>query len=68
MIIGDQLSDLQAGRAAGLGQGIHVLTGHGKRNRIEASLYSDAGFRLELAQDIGDPVVLRALRQLGQAA
>lgn len=68
VIIGDQLSDLQAGRAAGLRRGIHVLTGHGARDRLAASRHSDAGFRLELAQDIGDPVVLRALRQLRQAA
>ena len=34
IIIGDRLSDIQAGARAGISSAFHVLTGHGRKERI----------------------------------
>lgn len=45
-IVGDRASDLEAGRAAGLAGGLHVLTGYGARERAAARALETAGFRV----------------------
>jgi len=44
VLVGDKLSDMQAGRAAGLAFGIHVLTGHGRSHEADAREFASAGF------------------------
>jgi D-glycero-D-manno-heptose 1,7-bisphosphate phosphatase len=51
LIAGDKLSDLQAGASAGVGRGVHVLSGHGARER-ENVLGWKAPFRLDLLDDL----------------
>lgn len=68
LLVGDQLSDLQAGRAAGLRRAVHVLSGHGARDRAAAARLASAAFPVELAGGIGDAAVLRILQQQGGAA
>ncbi|MBI3436399.1 MAG: HAD-IIIA family hydrolase [Proteobacteria bacterium] len=43
-IVGDRADDLQAGRAAGLGGAVHVLTGQGERERAEIAAAMDGEF------------------------
>ncbi|MEX2618150.1 MAG: HAD-IIIA family hydrolase [Alphaproteobacteria bacterium] len=52
-IVGDSASDLEAGKAAGLAGGIHVLTGHGSRDRETALALADAGFEVIPKTGIG---------------
>jgi len=51
-IVGDRASDLEAGRAAGLSGGLHVLTGHGREDRFEAEGLATSGFPVRLADSI----------------
>ena len=55
-IIGDRASDLEAGRAAGLSGGLHVLTGYGARpgEREAAMALADGRFRAVGAASIAD--------------
>lgn len=62
LIIGDQASDLRAGQAAGLGCGIHVLTGHGQSRRDDAIALASTDFEVKLATSIADPLVIHALQ------
>ena len=53
-IVGDRFGDLAAGRAGGLAGGLHVLTGHGQRERADVlELVSDR-FQVRLAESIAD--------------
>jgi len=60
VMVGDSLSDIEAGVGAGIGRVIHVLTGHGAKQRPGVMAYADdmprqAGFtRLEFAEAIGE--------------
>jgi D-glycero-D-manno-heptose 1,7-bisphosphate phosphatase len=60
LIIGDKASDLAAGRAAGLHQGVHVLTGHGgdDAERREALELQSSVFRVFQLAGIGDALSL----------
>ncbi len=52
-IVGDSKSDMAAGRAAGLAGGVHVLTGHGKRDRQAVLALADTGFEIIPKPGIG---------------
>jgi len=53
-IVGDTLSDLEAGRRAGLTGGVHVLTGHGARDRDAVRNLRGQAYRVRLADSIAD--------------
>lgn len=53
-IVGDKLSDLQAGYAAGLRGGLHVLTGEGARSRAAVTDWKPEDFELRLGDSICD--------------
>lgn len=46
-IVGDTVSDLEAGYAAGLRRGTLVMTGHGKREYEEKSAHRFEGWRTD---------------------
>ena len=48
LLVGDKADDLRAGRAAGLRQGAHVLTGHGRAERDAAAALAGPGFAVRL--------------------
>ncbi|MDA0663820.1 MAG: HAD family hydrolase [Proteobacteria bacterium] len=62
-IVGDSASDLEAGKIAGLAGGIHVLTGHGNRDRKPAMALADAEFEIIPEPGIGG--ALNILARLG---
>ena len=51
-IVGDRARDLEAGRAAGLAGGLHVLTGYGAHERAAAVALAGDGFRVLLAESL----------------
>lgn len=53
-IVGDRLADLQAGHAAGLRGGLHVLTGVGGRERADVTRWEPEDFELRLGNSIAD--------------
>jgi D-glycero-D-manno-heptose 1,7-bisphosphate phosphatase len=56
VIVGDRLSDLEAGRRAGLGRGILVRTGNGRREEAAISEQRDAAFSCSLADALPQAV------------
>jgi D-glycero-D-manno-heptose 1,7-bisphosphate phosphatase len=60
-IVGDSAGDIAAGRNAGLAGGIHVLTGHGSRDREAALALAGTGFEV-----IPEPGIGSVLRLLGR--
>ena len=50
-IIGDSARDIEAGRAAGIAGGVHVLNGHGAKERPDLRR-SSAGYIVHLADDV----------------
>ena len=54
VIVGDSLSDLRAGEAAGLHRLVHVLTGHGRTERAAVTATLAARGRLVLADTLAD--------------
>jgi D-glycero-D-manno-heptose 1,7-bisphosphate phosphatase len=58
-IVGDKLSDLEAGYNAGLRGGLHVLTGHGSKHRQAVIDFRAEGFEVRLGDSIRDaaPIV-----------
>jgi len=60
-IVGDKLSDLAAGRNAGLRGGLHVLTGHGAQHREAVAGLQAEGFEVRLADSILDAAALLPL-------
>lgn len=61
MIVGDHATDLLAGQRAGLYRGFAVLTGHGKKHRLESEALSSPQFSVQVIRDIGDEVLLSVL-------
>jgi D-glycero-D-manno-heptose 1,7-bisphosphate phosphatase len=53
-IVGDKLSDLEAGYSAGLRGGLHVLTGEGPRHRAAVAQWKPENFELRLGESICD--------------
>lgn len=51
-IVGDRRADIEAGRAAGLAGGLHVLTGHGQAEREGVSALGTASFDVRLGDTI----------------
>jgi D-glycero-D-manno-heptose 1,7-bisphosphate phosphatase len=51
-MVGDTASDLEAARSAGLKGGIHVLTGHGHRERARAAALARPGFAVVPVENI----------------
>jgi D-glycero-D-manno-heptose 1,7-bisphosphate phosphatase len=51
LIVGDKLSDLQAGQAAGIGNGLLVRTGHGESAAKDFSRASFDRMKVEIASD-----------------
>lgn len=50
-MVGDRPSDIAAAQNAGLAGAVHVLTGHGARERLEAAALARKDFRLFTADD-----------------
>ncbi len=57
-IVGDKLSDLEAGYRAGLRGGLHVLTGTGARHRPAVAQWKPENFDLRLGESVGDAEAL----------
>ena len=57
-IVGDTVADILAGRAAGLAGGVHVLTGHGRRDRDAVLTLDDGRYRVVLAEDLAQATSL----------
>ena len=55
-IVGDTASDIAAGAAAGLAGGVHVLTGHGKRDRASAATLQTVEFKCVFADRINEEI------------
>jgi D-glycero-D-manno-heptose 1,7-bisphosphate phosphatase len=64
VMIGDSLSDIQAGVAAGVDSAIHVLTGHGRRERPAVENYAQmtawepGASSIRYADSIGEPAAI----------
>jgi D-glycero-D-manno-heptose 1,7-bisphosphate phosphatase len=55
-IVGDRAVDMEAGRAAGLAGGLHVLTGHGSVDRATVGDIARDGYEVLLAESIEQTV------------
>jgi D-glycero-D-manno-heptose 1,7-bisphosphate phosphatase len=64
MLVGDKVLDLQAARSAGLGCGVHVLTGHGLAHREASMQVATPNFSVHIVKSAGEAI---PLLQLGQA-
>ena len=62
-VVGDRALDLEAGRAAGLAGGLHVLTGYGTGERSGAGGLASARFRVVLAESLADAPALLPIFQ-----
>jgi D-glycero-alpha-D-manno-heptose 1-phosphate guanylyltransferase len=62
VLVGDKLSDMQAGSAAGLAFGIHVLTGHGQSHQADSRAFASASFPVHVVEN-----AMEALQFLGPA-
>jgi len=61
-VVGDRASDLEAGRAAGLAGGAHVLTGHGASERDAALKVATGRFRVVATESVAElPALLPLL-------
>lgn len=54
VIVGDNVTDLMAGKRAGLGRGVAVLTGHGGSYRTEAVALASDQFAVSILPSAGD--------------
>ena len=52
-IVGDTATDIAAGAAAGLAGGVHVLTGHGHREREKVMMINSRNYDKRMAATIG---------------
>jgi D-glycero-D-manno-heptose 1,7-bisphosphate phosphatase len=50
VLVGDKVSDLEAGRAAGLALGIHVLTGHGREHEADSRAVATKEFPVQIVE------------------
>jgi len=57
-IIGDRITDLQAGHRAGLAGGIHVLTGYGRNERTKVESGTWDRFEIEYVDNIGSTALI----------
>ncbi len=57
-IVGDTAADIGAGRAAGLAGGVHVLTGHGRRDRDIVAALGNAQYPVLFADDLSQAATL----------
>ncbi len=62
LLVGDQASDLQAARAAGLRRGFHVLTGHGAQRSAESLALAGSAFAVEVVPSIAAQTLRDALQ------
>ena len=53
-IVGDRAGDIEAGRRAGLAGGLHVLSGYGRHDRIEALALAQSGFPVLVADSLAE--------------
>ncbi len=68
-IVGDAATDVLAGRAAGLEGAVHVLTGHGHRDRQAAAAIREPGFPVLTVQGLADlPGTVLPRRRIDAAA
>ncbi|MFZ2468434.1 MAG: HAD-IIIA family hydrolase [Parvibaculum sedimenti] len=58
IMIGDKASDVEAARNAGLTHAIHVLTGHGEKERAAALKLARPGFAVHAAADLHEALAL----------
>ena len=58
IMIGDKASDIEAARNAGLARAIHVLTGHGEKERTAALNLARPGFTVHAAADLHEALAL----------
>lgn len=56
MVVGDKISDLEAGRNAGVGRGVLVESGHGRTEIESLSLVSFSPMFVTIARDIGEAI------------
>jgi D-glycero-D-manno-heptose 1,7-bisphosphate phosphatase len=59
-IVGDHFSDLEAGRAAGLAGGVHVLTGHGRQHRETVASLATTDFAVLCAATAAEALSILA--------
>lgn len=62
LLVGDQSSDVQAARAAGLRRAFHVLTGHGAQRSAESLAMCGPDFAVELVHSIAAVPIRTALQ------
>ena len=64
-IVGDTATDIAAGAAAGLAGGVHVLTGHGAREREKVLAMPHGCFKQRFARQINSALLpfLKRARQ-----
>lgn len=67
VLVGDKAIDLQAARSAGLGLGIHVLTGHGRAHETSSRALAANDFAVRIVTHAGEaaPVLLEEMRHVG---
>lgn len=53
-IVGDTISDIQAGKAAGLAGGLHVLSGHGRTHRAAVRAIATPAYRVLTGRTLRD--------------
>ncbi|MEN6543911.1 HAD-IIIA family hydrolase [Parvibaculum sp.] len=58
VMIGDKASDVEAARNAGLAHAIHVLTGHGEKERPAAMQLARPGFTVHAAADLREALAI----------
>jgi D-glycero-D-manno-heptose 1,7-bisphosphate phosphatase len=62
VMMGDRLTDLEAGDAAGVAAGVHVLTGYGAKERAGVLRHRFGRLQLREADSIADaPTILASL-------
>jgi len=61
-MMGDNITDIAAARAARMAGAVHVATGHGEGYRREALAQANEDFAVELAADIGEAGEILARR------
>lgn len=67
-IVGDSAGDIEAGRNAGLAGGLHVQTGHGRRDRDAALALAGNGFAVCAIDSVADAETLEFLHRTAGAS
>jgi D-glycero-D-manno-heptose 1,7-bisphosphate phosphatase len=63
VLVGDKVADMQAGRAAGLAFGIHVLTGHGRQHEPASRAVASVAFPVHVVMNAGEAAAFIASSQ-----